>query len=582
MIRLTAGIAAAVICSGPALAARPNVVLIMSDDQGNGDYGFRGNDLIRTPELDRLRDRSGLLNHFYVSPVCAPTRASLMTGRYNYRTRCIDTYIGRAMMDTAEITLAEFLRGAGYRTGIYGKWHLGDNYPLRPMDQGFEESLVHRGGGIGQPSDPFGAERKYTDPTLIHNGREVPMKGYCTDIYFDAAMSFIENSHAQGKSFFTYIATNAPHGPFHDVPPELYEEYRKVDFSSIMVGKRKEKGRGGENDKLARIAAMITNIDQNVGRLMKKLDALDVADNTIVMYLNDNGPNSMRYVGNMRGMKAGVDDGGIRSPLLFHWPGRVNPGMSTETMCAHIDVVPTVLEACGVEIPSDHQIDGRSFLPLLTKANPDWPVRQLVLQSHRGNTPQRFHHFALHEDPWKLVHPSGFGREKLEGDPKPQLYHLRDDPRQMTDLAEKQPEVFARLNADYEAWFDDVGATRPDNYAPPRIIIGTDHELRTVLTRQDWRHSSGRPWARDSNGTWLLEAPVSGLYQAELLFLNDHPGGTATFRVDGESTTVSIGENQHTGCRCTIELPAGRFSFTVDVDFGARQQGPHQVVLERE
>ena len=230
---------------------------------------------------------------------------------------------------------------------------------------------------------------------------------------------------------------------------------------------------------------------------------------------------------------------------MFHWAGRVKPGMSTETMCAHIDVVPTVLEACGVEIPSDHQIDGRSFLPLLTKADPDWPVRQLVLQSHRGNTPQRFHHFAFHEDPWKLVHPSGFGREKLEGDPKPQLYHLRDDPRQMTDLAEKQPEVFARLNADYEAWFDEVSATRPDNYAPPRIIIGTDHEPRTVLTRQDWRHSSGRPWARDSNGTWLLEAPVSGLYQAELLFLNDHPVGTATFRVDGESTTVSIGKSAH-------------------------------------
>ena len=247
-------------------AERPNVVVIMSDDQGGGDYGFVGNDVIRTPELDAMHQRSGFLNRFYVSPVCAPTRASLMTGRYNYRTRCIDTFVGRAMMDSDEVTMAEFLRAAGYRTGIYGKWHLGDNYPLRAMDQGFQDSLVHRGGGIGQPSDPIGAEGKYTDPTLFKNGVETPMKGYCTDIYFDAAMDFISKSAKNDRNFFTYIATNAPHGPFHDVPQELYEEYLKTDFSPILINKLKPNRMKQEHDKLARIAAMITNIDEKVLR----------------------------------------------------------------------------------------------------------------------------------------------------------------------------------------------------------------------------------------------------------------------------------------------------------------------------
>jgi len=566
-----------------ARAERPNVIVIMSDDQGGGDYGFLGNSVIRTPELDAMSEQSTVLTNFYVSPVCAPTRASLMTGRYNYRTRCIDTYVGRAMMDPAEVTMAEFLRDAGYRTGIYGKWHLGDNYPMRPMDQGFEDCLVHRGGGIGQPSDPIGAEGKYTDPTLIRNGVETPMKGYCTDIYFDAAMKFIESSVSDGEHFFTYIATNAPHGPFHDVPEELYQEYLQVDFRPILVNKHLAPNRlKSETDKLARIAAMITNIDENVGRLFRKLDRLGALENTIVIYLNDNGPNTLRYVGDMRGMKSHVDDGGIRSPLLFHWPARVSGRKTVDRLCAHIDVLPTILDACDVNVPDDHRLDGRSFLPLLVGSDAPWPTRQVVLQSHRGNEPQKFHHFALHEEPYKLVHPSGFGKENFSGDPNLQLYDLSKDPRQQHDLASEEPDVFNRLKKDYEAWFADVSSSRPNNYAPPRIVVGTKHERRTVLTRQDWRHTSGRPWAPDSNGHWLLESAEAADYKVELIFRQDHPSGEATISAGTVRTKVDIPANQQRGHFANIHLDAGKVTLSVDVDLDGKTQGPHQVILTRQ
>ena len=252
----------------------PNIVLIITDDQGYGDFGFTGNPLIRTPNLNEMAAGSARMTQFYVSPVCAPTRASLMTGRYNYRTRVVDTYLGRAMMEPEEVTVAELLREAGYATGIFGKWHLGDNYPMRPQDQGFEEVLVHRGGGIGQPSDPPGGEDRYTDPVLFHNGERAPMEGYVTDVVFDAAADWLEGVHGDGRPFFAYVATNAPHGPFGDVPPDEYAYYQGLDLEGDAYPNHAglDLGEGGDADQLARIFAMITNIDDNVGRLFERLD----------------------------------------------------------------------------------------------------------------------------------------------------------------------------------------------------------------------------------------------------------------------------------------------------------------------
>ena len=560
----------------------PNVIVVMSDDQGVGDYGFMGNKLIRTPSLDRMHSQSGYLSNFYVSNVCAPTRASLMTGRYNYRTRCIDTFLGRAMMDTDEVTVAEYLRDAGYQTGIYGKWHLGDNYPMRPIDQGFQQSLIHRGGGIGQPSDPIGAEGKYTDPTLFRNGREEKMTGYCTDIYFDAAMDFVSAATEKGENFFAYIATNAPHGPYHDVPPKLYEEYKTVDFTPIVIGKVTEKRRAKEFDNLARISAMITNIDENMGRLFAKLDELGVREDTIVIYLNDNGPNSRRYVGNMRGMKTEVDDGGIRSPLLFHWPKRVNAGTNSTEMCAHIDIAPTLLEACGVRLNETHPIDGRSFLPLLTQGNAEWPTRSVVFQTHRGNTPQAYHHFALHWGPWKLVHPSGFGREQIEGDVKLELYNLKSDPRQTKDLAVENPRKLSELRDAYDEWFKDVSATRENNWEPPRIIIGTSHEPTTVLTRQDWRHTRGRAWAKNSTGVWLLLNLNQRDFEVEIILTDSITAGrTVNLEIGEEVTSIELVDGQRRGHKATVSIPPGDIQLQAKVIDGNQLiGGAHQVILK--
>ncbi|HLU48113.1 MAG TPA: arylsulfatase, partial [Planctomycetota bacterium] len=445
-----------------ALASRPNVVVVITDDQGYGDFGATGNGAIETPHIDALARRSASMATFYVSPVCSPTRASLMTGRYNYRTRVIDTYLGRSMMAPEEVTIAEVLRDAGYATGIFGKWHLGDNYPMRPQDQGFEEALVLRGGGLAQPSEPPENERRYTDPVLFRNGERVETKGYCTDVYFDHALDFIKRGAEASRPFFAYVATNAPHDPLHDVPKDLLERYledeRKKKLAELVVGGEANAQR---IDRLARIAAMITNIDANVGRLMATLDELGIAEDTLVVFLCDNGPAGARYVGPFRGQKTQVHEGGVRSPLWLHWPRRLEAGLTRHQPVAHIDLFPTILEACGVAAPSGLRLDGRSFLGLLTGERETWPSRTLVLQTHRGDEPVRYHHFMIRDDRYKLLHASGFGRERFDGEPRFELYDLGEDPGETRDLAKDRPEIVARLKSSYDAWFDDVSTTRP-------------------------------------------------------------------------------------------------------------------------
>ena len=483
---------------------RPNVLLVITDDQGYGDFGVHGNPQIRTPRLDGLARESVRLTRFHVSPVCSPTRASLLTGRYHDRTRVVDTFRGRSMMEPDETTLAEMLSAAGYRTGIFGKWHLGDCYPMRAVDQGFQEALVLKGGGIGQPSDPPGGT-SYFDPVLQHNGRPEKRKGYVSDVITDAVIEFIKTGRPASQPFFAYLAFNAPHVPL-EVPEADLAAYAKTDLSNAGFPATGYPLEPIPRAQTERVYAMVSNIDANVGRVLDTLDALKIADDTIVVFLTDNGPQQVRYNGGMRGRKGTVYDGGIRVPCFVRWPGRLTPGREVDRIAAHIDVTPTLLDACGVSKPPGLSLDGVSLLPLLkgTVQPADWPSRTLYLHWHRGDAPEKFRAFAAREPRYKLV--------RAEGPTAPlpaafELFDMEADPSETRDVSAAHPEVVARMKAAYERWFDDVGKTR--GFDPPRIHLGSAKENPTVLTRQDWRGSNGLEH-------WEVEVERGGDYRVTL------------------------------------------------------------------
>lgn len=541
------------------------MVLIVTDDQGYGDLGFHGSRDLRTPHLDAMAERSARLDPFYVSPVCAPTRAALMTGRHPQRTRAIDTWVGRAMMAPEEVTVAEILRDAGWATGIFGKWHLGDCYPMRAMDQGFETSLVHRGGGIGQPADPEGGEGKYTDPVLVRDGERFEAEGYCTDVYFDAAIDWIRAQTEAERPFFAYVPTNAPHGPFHDVPEELRKSYEAA----------------GLDDRTARIFAMITNVDDNVGKLFGALDELGITEDTLVIFIVDNGPNGERYTAGLRGMKGHVHEGGVRSPFFAHWPARLQPGepgASADRFAAHIDMLPTILEAAGVAVPEGVELDGRSTLGLLERRAVGWPERTLVVQAHRGDVPVRYHHFFLRTNRWKLVNASGFHRELESVEPQFELYDLLADPFEEHDLAPERRDFVGELAARYDAWFEDVGANTPANFDAQPIHLGAEPAPRVVLTRQDWR---GAVWKPRALGHWVVEVVAPGPFDVRVRFLDGEQPHKLALKVGSVDVRAAVPEGAREHTLTGIHLPLGPATFAVELDDGDGTFGPYQVIVTR-
>ena len=544
--RCTIAALATLLVCGTALAAnqRPNVILIMTDDQGYGDLPVHGNPIIKTPVLDRFAGESVEIDPFYVSPVCAPTRASLMTGRYNYRTGVTDTWLGRAMMHRDETTIAEVLRGAGYYTAIFGKWHLGDSYPMRPMDQGFGESLVHTGGGLCQPSGP--PDNSYFSPSLLHNGKRIATNGYCSDVYVDYLLEFVRKH--QHEPFFIYLPFNCPHGPY-----QVSDEYKKpYDDLNMRPDDFPQAGhrRPDVPENTSAVYGMVQNIDDNMGRILKALDELKLAENTIVIFMTDNGPNGMRYDAGMKMCKGSVYEGGIRTAFFMRWPARLEAGRKVVQPAAHIDVMPTLLEACNVSLPKDVKVDGRSFLPLVEGKSSEWPERTLFFQWHRGDAPIRYRKFAARAGDYKLVQPS----DRVTADANPEdvkfeLYDMESDPLEMKDIAGENPDIVADLRKQYESWLADV--SRDHGYEAPRILIGTEAEPEVILTRQDWRGPEAS-WAPKSLGHWELAVPQEGSFRVTIDLDRPKQSATVRLRIQTLEREVSLQPSQSAGA----EVPA--------------------------
>ena len=567
---------------------RPNVILILTDDQGYGDLGSQGNPFIQTPHLDRFYTESVRLTDFHVDPVCTPTRAALLTGRYSIRTGAWRTGAGRAFLRRDEVTLADVFAGAGYRTGMFGKWHLGDNFPYRPHDRGFHESVWHRHGAIAMSGDAWGND--YFDDIYNRNGDREQFTGYCTDVFFDEAFKFIEANRE--RPFFVYLSTNAPHNPYI-VADRYSAPYRRMGLSAP----------------LADFMGMVTNIDENVGRLLGKLKEWDLEDNTILIFMTDNGALGgirmemgdsdgfplepwSRFGANMRGRKGSPYEGGHRVPFFIRWPqGGLGGGQDVAGLTSHIDLMPTLMEFCGVENASPVEFDGISLAPLL-RGQASAAERTLFVE-HLGGSYSKptfelipFDISAVLTSRWRLV----FGKE---------LYDITRDPVQRTDVAAQNPEVVRELRKEHERWFSDVTRRISE---PCRIVLGDPAENPVRLNLQDWYMSKGNaPWyqrpfgpyahvssdpAPYVNGKWMVEVARFGRYEITLRQLPRE----ADFAIQAVEARLKVGQmdktravpNGATAVKFTVELDAGPQSLqTWFTEAGGRSRGAFYVEVRR-
>ncbi len=428
----------------PLADSRPNIIFVLTDDQGYGDISAHGNPVLKTPHLDALRAQSVRFTDFQVSPTCAPTRSALFTGRHEFKNGITHTILERERMTLKATTLAEVLKSAGYTTGIFGKWHLGDEAEYQPERRGFDEVFIHGGGGIGQtyPGSCGDAPgNTYFDPAILHNGTFEKTKGYCTDVFFAQATKWIAASKAAGRPFYAHIATNAPHAPYTARPED----------AALYRGKVPDEA-------AANFFGMLHNIDGNLGKLLAKLDELGLTKNTLVVFMNDNGGTAGTKVFNagMRAQKGTPWLGGTRAASFWRWPGHIAP-RDVEALAAHIDFLPTIAEIAGAKLSEKvwAQVEGRSLVPLIERAGAPWAERTLFTHVGRwakGSDPElaKFRNCAVRMGPWHLVSVDGGAR------PAWQLFEVKADPGEKTDVAAANPEVVRRMAASYEAWWAGV------------------------------------------------------------------------------------------------------------------------------
>ncbi len=475
-------------------AQRPNVVLVITDDQGYGDLSCHGNPVLKTPHLDKLHADSVRLTDYHVAPTCSPTRAALITGHWTNRTGVWHTIMGRSMLRDNEVTIGQIMADGGYHTAMFGKWHLGDNYPYRPEDRGFQEVLRHGGGGVGQTPDYW--DNAYFDGSYFHNGKAVPVKGFCTDVFFDYAKRFIKKVKDDDKPFFVYLCTNAPHGPMHS-PLKSSAPYVKQGVN------------------VANFFGMISNIDDNVGAMRAFLKQEDLAENTIFIFTTDNGTSSGAHIHNngMRGRKGSEYDGGHRVPFFIHWPkGGLTGGRDVNTITSYVDIVPTLISYCSVPAPKGVKFDGVNIRSLIEGKAKNWPDRILVTDSQRVRDPIKWRKSAVMTDQWRLVN----GRE---------LYDINADPGQKTNSAKRHPKVVSRLAKFYEAWWNELVPTFGQ---PTAIYLGHPAPLANpvTLTCHDWIANGSTPWNQrhirnaekkpSNTGFWAVDVKTAGAYTVEL------------------------------------------------------------------
>jgi len=529
---------------------KPNVILIMTDDQGYGDIASHGHPHLVTPHMDKLWEKSVRLNNFHVDPTCAPTRSALMTGRYSGRVGVWHTVMGRNLLREDEATLGEILREAGYRTGIFGKWHLGDTYPYGAKFRGFDDAIVHYAGGVGQTPDYWGND--YFEDHYNDNGEWRRFQGYCTDVWFNQALRFIQESKDQ--PFFLYLPTNAAHQTRPHVPERYRMLYNDLD----------------EPERLKTYWGMITNIDDNLGVMIDRLKSWGLMENTILIFMGDNGTAmganhwpvdqrddwSERYNAGMRDGKGSHYDGGHRLFGFVYYPGGgIQGGRNIEQITAHIDIMPTVLELCGISAPDSVKFDGVSLVPLLTGKNENWQERTIFVHNQRVLSPIKWKETSVMTNRWRLI------------DNK-ELYDMTVDPGQKRNIIDQHPEVAKSLRQEYNLWWEDISA-RFKEKTP--LYVGTEHQNPVQLNSHDWMIDSisNLPWNQThvlkrplSNGPWMVRIAKKGTYA---FILRERPE-VANFQLTADEARLKIGEMYNerkkveqdaTGVRFEVALSPG-------------------------